>query len=457
MAQVCIIGAGSSGIAAAQVLQARGIDFDCFEMGSGVGGNWRYDNDNGMSLGLPLAAHQHLAAADGVRRPSRCRTTCRTTRATGRSRLLRRLRRPLRLPRPDHVPHRGRQGRAGRRRRVRRHGPPRDDARRVATRRYDARGGRQRPPLGPALAGAVVPRARDVPGRAAARALLPRRPTALAGKRCWCSASATPPCDIAVEASRVARETYLAMRRGAHIVPKYLFGVPTDHLTDSPLARGPLRLQQLGMGAMLRIAQGRVTDYGLPKPDHDVLARAPDGQRRPAHPARPRRHHGEAEHRPLRGRQGLLRRRHARRGRRRRLLHRLQGDVPVPRRAVRRPPTTTTSTSTAGWSHPDHPGLYFIGLVQPLGAIMPLAEAQAEWVADLLEGSAALPSCDEMRRRSSATSEACASATSPRSGTPSRSTSTPTCGDRSASAAAPRRERGRCPSARRSRAGAAPA
>ena len=27
---------------------------------------------------------------------------------------------------------------------------------------------------------------------------------------------------------------------------------------------------------------------------------------------------------------------------------------------------------------PDHPGLYFVGLIQPLGAIMPLAELQAE-------------------------------------------------------------------------------
>src|ERR1700760_1685545 len=47
--KACIIGAGSSGIAAAQVLQSRGIDFDCFEKGSAVGGNWRYENDNGMS------------------------------------------------------------------------------------------------------------------------------------------------------------------------------------------------------------------------------------------------------------------------------------------------------------------------------------------------------------------------------------------------------------------------
>ena len=45
----------------------------------------------------------------------------------------------------------------------------------------------------------------------------------------------------------------------------------------------------------------------------------------------------------------------------------------------------------------EHPGLYFIGFVQPLGPIMPIAEAQSEWVADLLAGRAALPSAAEMR------------------------------------------------------------
>jgi hypothetical protein len=47
---------------------------------------------------------------------------------------------------------------------------------------------------------------------------------------------------------------------------------------------------------------------------------------------------------------------------------------------------------------PEHEGLFFVGLIQPLGAIMPLAELQSEWIADLLEGRAALPSADEMRR-----------------------------------------------------------
>jgi hypothetical protein len=47
---------------------------------------------------------------------------------------------------------------------------------------------------------------------------------------------------------------------------------------------------------------------------------------------------------------------------------------------------------------PALPGLYFIGLVQPIGAIMPVAEAQSQWVADLLEGRAALPPEPEMNR-----------------------------------------------------------
>jgi hypothetical protein len=47
---------------------------------------------------------------------------------------------------------------------------------------------------------------------------------------------------------------------------------------------------------------------------------------------------------------------------------------------------------------PAHPGLYFVGLIQPLGAIMPLAEAQAEWVADLVTGVGRLPSVDQMRQ-----------------------------------------------------------
>jgi hypothetical protein len=46
----------------------------------------------------------------------------------------------------------------------------------------------------------------------------------------------------------------------------------------------------------------------------------------------------------------------------------------------------------------ERPGLYFVGFIQPLGPIMPLAEAQMEWVADLLGSRATLPPAAEMRQ-----------------------------------------------------------
>ena len=47
--------------------------------------------------------------------------------------------------------------------------------------------------------------------------------------------------------------------------------------------------------------------------------------------------------------------------------------------------------------HPGVPDVFFIGLLQPLGAIMPLAEAQGEWVAQYLHGEYRLPSPEQMR------------------------------------------------------------
>jgi cation diffusion facilitator CzcD-associated flavoprotein CzcO len=47
--KTCIIGAGSSGIAAAKVFSEYGIPFDCLEKSDRVGGNWVFQNANGMS------------------------------------------------------------------------------------------------------------------------------------------------------------------------------------------------------------------------------------------------------------------------------------------------------------------------------------------------------------------------------------------------------------------------
>jgi dimethylaniline monooxygenase (N-oxide forming) len=48
-ADIAVIGAGSSGLAALKALLDQGLAVDCFERGSDLGGLWRYENDNGLS------------------------------------------------------------------------------------------------------------------------------------------------------------------------------------------------------------------------------------------------------------------------------------------------------------------------------------------------------------------------------------------------------------------------
>jgi dimethylaniline monooxygenase (N-oxide forming) len=48
-------------------------------------------------------------------------------------------------------------------------------------------------------------------------------------------------------------------------------------------------------------------------------------------------------------------------------------------------------------ARPGEDDLFFVGLLQPLGATMPLAEAQAKLIGDLLIGRYALPSAEAMQ------------------------------------------------------------
>jgi len=48
--------------------------------------------------------------------------------------------------------------------------------------------------------------------------------------------------------------------------------------------------------------------------------------------------------------------------------------------------------------HPEIDNVFFVGLLQPLGAIMPLAEAQSAWVGDYLLGEYALPQPAQLRQ-----------------------------------------------------------
>ena len=47
--------------------------------------------------------------------------------------------------------------------------------------------------------------------------------------------------------------------------------------------------------------------------------------------------------------------------------------------------------------HPQIRNVFFIGLLQPLGAIMPIAAHQSDWVCDYLSGRYALPEAAALR------------------------------------------------------------
>jgi cation diffusion facilitator CzcD-associated flavoprotein CzcO len=225
-----------------------------------------------------------------------------------------------------------------------------------------------------------------------------KTPDVLDGRRVLVLGIGNSACDIAVESSRVAARTLLAMRRGAWIFPKYLNGKPTDQLSNPLTSRLPLPLLRALYKRALKTAAGEPMAYGLPEPDHKLIE---------AHPTissdlLPRIGHGEIQIKPNIGAFAGGRTVRFDDGSEEEvdvviyctgykitfpffdpdLIAAPENEFPLYRRVVT----------------PDHPGLYFIGLLQPLGAIMPLAEAQSEWIADVLEGKATLPDEHRMRR-----------------------------------------------------------
>lgn len=391
--KVCVIGAGSSGIAACQVLNARGIAFDCFEKGSEVGGNWRYENDNGMSSAYRSL---HINTSRGLMAYATYPMPDDYPDYPNHFQIARYF--------DDYVDH------FGLRERIRfgaevKSVAPIDGEWEVEvegadgnaeTHRYRAvlvANGHHWDPRWPEP---PFPGAEEFEGEQM-HVHHYREPDVLVGRRVLVLGIGNSATDIAVESSRIAEKTFLAMRRGAYVMPKYLNGKPTDEAASKVLTMMPLPVQRFVLARMLGMTAGDMTAYGLPKPDHKLLE---------AHPT------VSAE-----------------------LLSRLgHGDIVVKPNIDRFVGGRTVRFADGGEEEIDlvvyctgykvtfpffaedvfsvrdnrmplyrrvvsveRPGLYFIGFIQPLGAIMPLAEAQAEWVADLLSGRGTLPSPAEMR------------------------------------------------------------
>ncbi|HEY1189200.1 MAG TPA: NAD(P)-binding domain-containing protein [Gemmata sp.] len=395
MTRVCVIGAGSSGLVAAKTLHARGIPFDCFEKGSAVGGLWRYENDNGVSV-----AYRSLHIN------------------TSRSKM---QFSDFPMPRdyPDfphhaqiaqyfdsYVDHFGFRDRITFRTTVNHVEPLPDGTFRVDT--EDAAGRSDRRHYG-----AVVvanghhwqPRVPAFPGHFSGESLHAgryRTPEGFAGKRVLVLGVGNSGCDIACEVGRVADRTFLAMRHGVHLIPKYLFGRPLDKLVSPWMWRHlPLRLQQWIFGAALRIARGKLKRFHLPDPKHRILEE---------HPTISSDLLNLIGHGCIRAKPNIQEFTGAQGGREvlfadgtreavDAIIYATGYDISVPFLA---PEVFSARDNEVRLYrlvvHPEVRGLYFVGLVQPWGAIMPLAEEQSQWIADLVEGKCALPQVREMRQ-----------------------------------------------------------
>ncbi len=389
-----MIGAGSSGIAACQVLNARGIAFDCFEKGSEVGGNWRYENDNGMSSAYRSL---HINTSRGLMAYATYPMPDDYPDYPNHFQIARYF--------DDYVDHFGLREKIRFQTEVKSVAPV-DGEWEVTTvggsngnresHRYRAvlvANGHHWDPRWPEPA---FPGAEEFEGEQI-HAHHYREPEVLRGERVLVLGIGNSATDIAVESSRIAERTFLAMRRGAYVMPKYLNGKPTDEAASKLLTMMPLPVQRFVLARMLDLSAGDMTAYGLPKPDHKLLE---------AHPTvsaelLSRLGHGDIGVKPNIDRFAG--------GRTVRFADGSEEEIDLvvycTGYRITFPFFDEDLVSAADNRLPlyrrvasvERPGLYFIGFIQPLGAIMPLAEAQAEWVADLLGGRGTLPSPAEMQ------------------------------------------------------------
>jgi dimethylaniline monooxygenase (N-oxide forming) len=386
---VAVIGAGSSGIAAGKTLHEQGFEFEVFEKSDRVGGNWVFRNRNGMSSSY---ATLHInTSRERMEYPDY----------------------PMPKSYPDfphhshiaqyfddYVDHFGFRDRISFQTGVERADRRPDglwelSTERGETKRFDAllvaNGHHWDPRMPePAFPGSDTFEGEQIHSHAYVD------PEQLKDKDVVVLGMGNSAMDIAVDASYHAASTVLAARRGAWVIPKYLFGKPLDQIGGSD-PRVPVKVRNKILEGLLKVYVGDYGRYGLPKPDHGF------GEAHPTISGRilDRLAHGAITTRPN--------------------IARLDGDRVVftdgssvhadlviycTGYKVTFPFFAEDFISAPGNDlplfrrvfHPDVDNVAFIGLLQPLGAIMPLADAQSRWVADHLSGRYALPDAAAMRR-----------------------------------------------------------
>nr|WP_281720188.1 NAD(P)-binding domain-containing protein [Nitrosomonas nitrosa] len=212
----------------------------------------------------------------------------------------------------------------------------------------------------------------------------------LEGKHILVVGAGNSGCDCAVESSRVAMRVDMSFRSPQYIIPKFIMGNPTDVFAAS-IHWLPQGVQNWLQKISLRLQIGRYRDYALPEPDFSPTQ---------AHPTInsalfDRIRHGKVHPRPaIASVTGQT-------------IHFADGSTseydvviaatgykisfPFFDRAFIHWEEAIEVPLFMRIFHPDHPSLFFIGLIQPQGCIWPLTDLQSRLLGQLLTNKIKLP------------------------------------------------------------------
>jgi thioredoxin reductase len=268
---VCVIGAGASGLAAVKNLKEHGFGVDCFERETGVGGAWNWRHDRS-----PVYGSTHLISSKPFTQYPDFPMPDSWPDYPHHSQFLAYLERYA-----DHFDLRPHIWFGIEVVRV----EPAEDGEHWDVTTRGARGGAERTARYAALVIAnghnwspKWPRYEgldDFKGEVV-HASAYKDAAQLRGRKVLVVGGGNTGCDIAVEAAQNAARCWHSTRRGYWYAPKYALGRPADQVNDLvAMLRLPLRLRQWLFHRLMRATVGDLTRFGLPKPDHKVYESHP--------------------------------------------------------------------------------------------------------------------------------------------------------------------------------------
>jgi hypothetical protein len=215
--------------------------------------------------------------------------------------------------------------------------------------------------------------------------------------------------DIAVDLARRGCKVSLSIRRGYHIVPRFLFGMASDVLYSRLRRFVPLPLLRPVAQALLTAHRRYQIGGALPTPDHNLFATHPlvNSELIPCIRSGGIRVVGPVA--DIHGQQVRFSPFHPRSSPAGAAMLHFDTIIACTGYKVAFPFLASSITGTTSEQllarlqlrlvHKDQPGLYFVGLLQPSGSLWPVADAQAKFIAAHLAGAVQPPSVEPSATR----------------------------------------------------------